>query len=83
MTDVKPWKLPSLTVVPQALVPCTVYKAGFLASYTPLYIFFFFANSTLQYSSSSTNSISKLWETTGIDRFMISLLLREPASQGV
>ena len=33
-------------------------KAGFLASYTPLYIFFFFANSTLQYSSSSTTTVS-------------------------
>ena len=47
-------------VVPQTLLPCTVYKAGFLLSYHPL----FFANATLQFKSSSAHHISKmeLWE---------------------
>lgn len=51
-------------VVPQKLVPRTIYKARFLLSrtYTPV----FSANTMLQCNNSSTNYISEieLWETT-------------------
>lgn len=58
ISDMKPWEtaVADLYIVTLTLVPLTVYEAGFLTSYTPV----FFANGTLQYNSSSANYVAEM-----------------------